>query len=70
MLINSRYDLQGNTPTTCCFCGMSFPVVDQKIENAWRAADGRLYCSEFCADDAEEAAFQRRYRRLGNRVYV
>jgi hypothetical protein len=25
---------------------------------AWRSSSGKLYCSEFCADDEEEANFQ------------
>jgi hypothetical protein len=25
---------------------------------AWRSSSGKLYCSEFCADDEEEATFQ------------
>ena len=58
MLTSSRY-LNSGAPTCCAFCRSRFPTVDGHIE-AWRAANGEYYCSEFCADDAEQAAFQRR----------
>ena len=58
MLISSRY-LQGGAPTCCQFCKAPFPVVDGHAE-AWRDSTGQYYCSEFCADDADAAAFRRR----------
>jgi hypothetical protein len=35
------------------------PMVDGRAQ-AFRTSTGQLYCSEFCADDAAEAAFRRR----------
>jgi hypothetical protein len=58
MLISSRY-LQGGAPTCCQFCKGPFPIVDGHAE-AWRDSAGQYYCSEFCADDADAAAFRRR----------
>jgi hypothetical protein len=31
---------------------------------AWCSSSGRLYCSELCADDEEEAAFQNKRRAI------
>ena len=36
---------------SCAFCGQ--PLAQQ---NAWHSTSGKFYCSEFCADDEEEAA--------------
>jgi hypothetical protein len=44
-------------PTACAFCGQPL-----KSHDAWRSTSGKLYCSEFCADDEEEAAFRDRRR--------
>ena len=38
------------------FCGEPFPLRDGYVE-FWRASSGHHFCSEFCADDAEEAQF-------------
>jgi hypothetical protein len=41
-------------PTCCAYCGQPF----KQKENhrfAWRSTSGKLYCSEFCAGDEEEA---------------
>jgi hypothetical protein len=46
---------------TCAFCGQPFKMHDNRID-AWRSTSGILYCSEFCADDEEEARFQARMR--------
>jgi hypothetical protein len=37
----------------------AFPV-ENGIPQLWRAPTGAFFCNEFCADDAEEAMFQRR----------
>jgi hypothetical protein len=58
MVTSSRY-LMAGSPTHCAFCGERFRSRDSHIES-WRASDGRHFCSEFCADDAEEAQFQTR----------
>ena len=58
MLVNARY-LHGGAPLRCAFCGQPFPLVDGHAQ-AWRSSGGGYFCSEFCADDAEEAAFRRR----------
>jgi hypothetical protein len=48
-------------PTACAFCGQPFKFSgDSDHVTVWRASTGRLYCSEFCADDEEEANFRRR----------
>jgi len=48
-------------PTACAFCGQPFKLSgDRGHLTAWRASTGKLYCSEFCADDEEEANFRRR----------
>jgi hypothetical protein len=46
-------------PTTCAFCGQPFRMHDNHVY-AWRST--RANCSEFCADDKGEAAFQNRRR--------
>jgi len=43
----------------CCFCSGVLPIVDGRVQ-AFRTPTGQFYCSEFCADDAAEAAFRRR----------
>jgi hypothetical protein len=49
-------------PTACAHCGQPFPMFNALIQ-CWRSSDGRYFCNEFCADDAEEAAFQSRTRK-------
>jgi hypothetical protein len=56
MLTNSRY-LNGS-PTRCAFCNQPFHLRNGYFES-WRAPSGEHFCSEFCADDAEEAHFQK-----------
>ena len=47
---------------TCyAFCRKLLPVNDGQVL-AWRSANGLFFCTEFCADDAEEALFQSRGR--------
>jgi hypothetical protein len=60
MLMSSRY-LVTVSPTRCAFCNKSFGSRDRDIE-VWRTSDGRHFCSEFCADDADEAQFQKYHR--------
>jgi hypothetical protein len=47
--------------TCCAFCRKLLPVNDGQVL-AWRSANGLFFCTEFCADDAEEALFQSRGR--------
>ena len=55
MLTSSRY-LVNRSPTRCEFCGEPFRLRDGYVE-FWRTSAGHHFCSEFCADDAEEAQF-------------
>jgi hypothetical protein len=48
-------------PTNCAFCGRPFKAQRNHVY-AWRSTSGKLYCSEFCADDEEGARFQDRRR--------
>jgi hypothetical protein len=49
-------------PTSCALCGQPFKVRDDHVYG-WRTSSGKLYCSEFCADNEEEEdAFQDRRR--------
>jgi MYM-type Zinc finger with FCS sequence motif len=59
MLTSSRY-LINRSPTRCEFCGEPFPLRDGYVE-FWRTSAGHHFCSEFCADDAEEAQFIKRH---------
>ena len=47
--------------TRCAFCRKLLPVNEGQVL-AWRSANGLFFCTEFCADDAEEALFQGRGR--------
>ena len=58
MLDSSRY-LENIVPACCCFCGRGLAIVDGRAQ-AWRTSTGQYFCSEFCAEDAAEAAFRRR----------
>ena len=58
MLTNSRY-LINSCPLYCLFCGGPFRSRDGSAE-FWRTSAGDHFCSEFCADDAEEAHFRNR----------
>jgi hypothetical protein len=45
--------------TACCaHCRKPLPVVNGQLQ-PWRAPSGLFFCNEFCADDAEEASFQK-----------
>jgi hypothetical protein len=59
MLTSSRYLTL--RPTRCAFCNKPFALSGGYVE-AWRTSDGHHFCSEFCADDAEEARFQNQHR--------
>ena len=58
MLTSSRY-LVNSSPRCCMFCREPFRPRDGYIE-FWRTSAGQHFCSEFCADDAEEAQFRKR----------
>jgi len=58
MLTSSRYLMNGS-PRCCMFCGEPFRPRDGYVE-FWRTSAGQHFCSEFCADDAEEAQFRKR----------
>jgi len=53
MVVISRFAVQ-NSSSCCAYCGQPF----KHDLYAWRSSSGKLYCSEFCADDEEEANFQ------------
>ena len=59
MVTSSRY-LMTESSTRCAFCNEPFRSRDGYVE-FWRTSDGRHFCSEFCADDSEEAQFQKRH---------
>jgi hypothetical protein len=44
-------------PTACAYCGQPFKLKENH-RFAWRSNSGKLYCSEFCASDEEEAVCQ------------
>ena len=58
MLTSSRF-LTSAGPRCCMFCGEPFRPRDGYVE-VWRTSAGQHFCSEFWADDAEEAQFRRR----------
>ena len=59
MVTSSKY-LTTESSTRCAFCDKPFRPRDGYFE-FWRTSDGHHFCSEFCADDAEEAQFQKRH---------
>ena len=58
MVTSSRY-LMTESSTRCAFCNKPFCPRDGYVE-FWRTSEGNHFCSEFCADDAKEAQFQKR----------
>ena len=62
MAVVSRFAIQ-NPPSSCAYCGQPFEQKENDLY-AWRSSSGKLYCSEFCADDEEEAAFQNMRRAI------
>ena len=53
-----------NLPSTCAHCGQPFKQNREQDLYAWRSSSGKLFCSEFCADDEEEATFQHMRRAV------
>jgi hypothetical protein len=53
MVVVGRFAIE-NSPSRCTYCGQ--PLKQHLY--AWRSSSGKLYCSEFCADDEEETNFQ------------
>jgi hypothetical protein len=53
MVVVGRFAIE-NSPSRCAYCGQPF----KQHLYAWRSSSGKLYCSEFCADDEEETNFQ------------
>ena len=53
------YEFKMGTQITCAACGQRLRITGDRVE-CWRNSEGRLFCNEFCADDAEEAEFQSR----------
>jgi hypothetical protein len=43
----------------CAYCGKPLVLAVGRLQG-WRASSGVYYCTEFCADDAEEAVFKKR----------
>jgi hypothetical protein len=58
MLTSSRH-LINSGPIHYIFCGEPFRLREGYVE-FWRTSTGHHFCSEFCADDAEEARFRKR----------
>jgi hypothetical protein len=56
MLTTSKYIMHGIN-TRCAFCNNPLSTHDGCVE-FWRSANGEHFCSEFCADDADEARFR------------
>jgi hypothetical protein len=59
MVTSSKHLKSGNF-ARCAFCNEPFVFRDGHVE-VWRASNGEHFCSEFCADDAEEAQFRKRH---------
>jgi hypothetical protein len=55
--------LQPDATACCAFCRRPLPTVNGQLQ-PWRAPSGLFFCNEFCADDAEEARFQKHLGRL------
>jgi len=48
-----------NAPGACAFCAKPFHGGEAAVQ-IWRSTSGQYFCSEFCADDAEEVCFNGR----------
>ena len=57
----SAFTRHTEAAASCAFCIKPLPVANGQLQ-PWRAASGLFFCNEFCADDAEEARFQRHGR--------
>jgi hypothetical protein len=64
MLTTSKYTMHGSS-TRCTFCKKPFCTRGGYVE-FWRASNGEHFCSEFCADDAEEARFRVQHTALSS----
>ena len=64
MLTSSRYLMTGS-PTRCAFCNQLFRLRDGYRE-FWRTSEGHHFCSEFCADNAEEAQFRMHHASISS----
>jgi hypothetical protein len=42
----------------CAYCGKPLALIGGRTQS-WCAPSGLRYCTEFCADDADEAVFQK-----------
>jgi hypothetical protein len=62
MGVTSRFAIQ-TPPSSCAYCRQPFKQKETHLY-AWRSSSGKLYCSEFCADDEEEAIFQNMRRAI------
>ena len=62
MGVTSRFTTQ-TPPSSCAYCRRPFKQKENHLY-AWRSSSGKLYCSEFCADDEEEATFQNMRRAM------
>jgi hypothetical protein len=60
-MVTSSMHLRTVSPIRCTFCNKPLRPHDGHVE-AWRTPSGQYFCTEFCADDAEEAQFQKKYR--------
>ena len=67
----SSYTQNTDGAARCAFCVQPLPIVNGQLQ-PWRAASGLFFCNEFCADDAEEARFQRhgRAKRKANDLHA
>jgi hypothetical protein len=59
----SRFAIQ-QPPSCCAHCGQLFKQNGERDLYAWRSSSGKLFCSEFCADDEEVATFQHMRRAV------
>src|SRR5262249_55535226 len=56
--LSLRDALSADATACCAFCNKALPVVNGQLQ-PWRVPSGLFFCNEFCADDAEEASFQK-----------
>jgi hypothetical protein len=56
-MVTNTTNLGNVSPVRCTFCKKPLRLRDGQIA-AWRSPSGQYFCTEFCADDAEEAQFQ------------
>ena len=65
----NTYPLHAEGMACCAFCRRALPIVNGQL-HPWRASSGLFFCHEFCADDAEEASFQKRIGRIAAAMKV